>query len=277
MAEIAVTGANGIVGRRVIDLILQAGFSEITAVVRRPLNFGSSGVRTAIATYEDRDALQNAFAGADTLVLITSDGDVASVNEHHRNILTAATKAGVSNVVTLSGIDADQMSPFCYSKVHATLERMLSEQRFNVSIVRASIFSEFLVRWVTAARRSGEIRLPASDGKISLVGRDDVAAALASLAVEPLAGTYNITGPQSLNCAEVALLAGDHYGVPLKFTDITSHEHLVEMVQAGIDPWWMYAYSSMFQAIREQRWAFVSPDFTRLTGLSPKTYAAVLE
>jgi len=277
MAEIAVTGASGKVGGRVVDLLSRSRLSEVIAVARRPLDFGISGVRTAIAAYEDREALRSAFSGADTLVLITSDGDATTVNEHHWNIVTAATEAGISNVVALGGIDADQMSPFCYSKVHAALERMLAEQRFNVSIVRASIFAEFFVQWIADARRSGEIRLPASDGKISLVGRDDVAAALASLAAKPLRGIHNITGPESLDCDEIALVARDRYGIPLKFTNITAQEHLVEMAQAGIDPWWMYAYSSMFQAIREQRWSLVSPDLTKLTGDSPKAFSLILQ
>jgi NAD(P)H dehydrogenase (quinone) len=41
------------------------------------------------------------------------------------------------------------------------------------------------------------------------------------------------------------------------------------MAVAGEDPWWMYAYSTMFASIREQRWAAVSDEVRRLTGCSP--------
>jgi NAD(P)H dehydrogenase (quinone) len=41
------------------------------------------------------------------------------------------------------------------------------------------------------------------------------------------------------------------------------------MAIAGEDPWWMYAYSTMFASIREQRWAAVSDEVRRLTGCSP--------
>jgi len=43
----------------------------------------------------------------------------------------------------------------------------------------------------------------------------------------------------------------------------------VEMAAAGEDPWWMYAYSTMFASIREQRWAAVSGEVHRLTGRPP--------
>jgi NAD(P)H dehydrogenase (quinone) len=46
-------------------------------------------------------------------------------------------------------------------------------------------------------------------------------------------------------------------------------EHWVEMAIAGEDPWWMYAYSTMFASIREQRWAAVSDEVHRLTGCLP--------
>ena len=277
MAVIAVTGARGNVGRKVVELIAEADIADVTAVMRRPLDFGGSRIRTALAAYEDVEALRTAFAGAETLVLVTSDSDAVSEMEHHQNIVTAAKDAGVSNVVSLSSIDADEASPFCYSEVIVSLERILLEKFQNVSLVRTSIFAEFFAEWVTAARKSGDIRLPAADGLISLVGRDDVAAVLASLAADPRAGTYNITGPQSLNCAEVAELGRRSYGVPMKFTDVTPQQHLIEMAQDGIDPWWMYAYSSMFQAIREQRWSLVSNDFNQQVGRSPETFGAILE
>lgn len=276
MPKVAITGASGNVGRRVIELVSESISSEVTAVVRRSVDFSRSDVRSAIAIYEDRDALVTAFSNAETLVLITSDGDTASVHEHHLNIVSAAAIAGVANVVTLSGIDSDPASPFCYSKMHAALERLLSEQGFNVSVVRASMFSEFFLGLTTAAQLNGEIRLPASAGKLSLVGRDDVATALASLAIDPLPGIYNITGPQALDCVEIALLAHNKHGVSLRFTDITAQDHLIEMAQAGMDPWWMYAYSTMFQSIREQRWSHVSDHLLKLTGKPGKPCSSYL-
>ena len=41
------------------------------------------------------------------------------------------------------------------------------------------------------------------------------------------------------------------------------------MAIAGEDPWWMYAYSTMFASVRGQRWAAVSDEVRRLTGRSP--------
>jgi NAD(P)H dehydrogenase (quinone) len=58
-------------------------------------------------------------------------------------------------------------------------------------------------------------------------------------------------------------------GTPLKYVNITPGEHCVEMAAAGEDPWWMYAYSTMFASIRGQRWAAVPGEVHRMTGRSP--------
>ena len=58
-------------------------------------------------------------------------------------------------------------------------------------------------------------------------------------------------------------------GTALEYVSITPAEHCAEMAIAGEDPWWMYAYSTMFASIREQRWAAVSDEVRRLTGCLP--------
>src|SRR5207302_1774411 len=116
---------------------------------------------------------------------------------HHRNMIEAATASGVAHVVLLSGLDADLSSPFCYAVTYARTEEMLAETRLTVSIARASIFAEFFMRWVDAARATGEIRAAAADGRISLVSRADVADCLAALAIGPVnhTTTHEVTGP----------------------------------------------------------------------------------
>jgi NAD(P)H dehydrogenase (quinone) len=276
--SIAVTGARGNIGSKVVQLIANNKDIDVVAVVRRPIGIENLplNVRPIVADYGKPRDLREAFAGIVTLVLITSDGDSASVLTHHRNIIAAAVQTGVSNVVALSSLDADITSPFCYAKTSAFTERMLIETGLSVSIARASIFAEFFKQWPHAARETGELRLPAADGRISLVGRDDVARCLASLAIDSQTGIYGITGPDSLDLATVAELASWKFGTPVKYTDIAPHEHVVEMTKGGLNPWWVYAYSSMFQSIREHRWASISDEVSRLTGRSPTPFGEFL-
>ena len=278
--SIAVTGARGNIGSKVVQLIANNKDLDVVAVVRRPIGIENLpfNVRPIVADYGKPRDLQEAFAGAVTLVLITSDGDSASVLTHHRNIIAAAVQTGVSNVVALSSLDADITSPFCYAKTNAFTERMLAESGLAVSIARASIFSEFFMQWPQTARRSGEIRLPAADGRISLVGRNDVARVLVSLTINPQTGICcDITGPKALDLTTVAELASRIFRRPVRFTDIAPREYVVEIAKEGGDPWWVYAFSTMFDSIREQRWSTVSDDVMRLTGRAPTPFSEIVE
>ena len=279
MLRVAVTGARGNVGKLVVDLLANDNGREVVAVARQPQSENElrRNVRWVVANYSDFAALRKAFEGVETLALISSDGDAASVLMHHRNIIEAAVQTGVSNVVALSSLDADINSPFCYAKTNAFTERMLAESGLAVSIARSSI-SEFFLRWLQTARRSGEIRLPAADGRISLVGRDDVARTLASLTVNPQTGIcYDVTGTRALDLPTIAEVASQIFRKPVHYIDITPREFVVEITKDGGDPWWVYAFSTMFESIREQRWSTVSDALTRLTGYAPTPFREIIE
>jgi NAD(P)H dehydrogenase (quinone) len=270
--RIAVTGATGQVGGQVVRLLAAEQPHQVVALSRRGLPSGQWPARVSAhaANYADPQALGAALRGADTLVFVSSDGPVAEVMVHHRNVIRAARDSGVAHIVALSGLDADLSSPFCYAVSYGYTEQLLAESGCPVSIARASIYSEFFLGFLARSRASGQLRLPAADGRISLVSRADVARCLAALAVAPPSGRHHdITGPQSLDLAKIAALATREWGTLLEYVRITPSEHCAEMAIAGEDPWWMYAYSTMFASIREQRWVAVSDEVHRLTRCWP--------
>lgn len=260
--RIAVTGAGGRLGGQVVELL--AGH-DVVALARRPLSYDHA--TTAIADYADLGALRAALRDVDTLVFVTSDGETERLLMHHHNVIQAVVDSGVTHVVVLSSLDADLDSPFCYAVTGRYTEDLLHAGGSAVSIVRASIYIEFFQRWLTQARTTGQIRLPAADGRISLVSRADVGRCLAALALSPPTGRHHdITGPESLDLPAIAAQTEQVWQTPIKYVDLTPAAYCVEMAQAGEDPWWMYAFSSMFASVREQRWAATSTEVTRLTG-----------
>jgi hypothetical protein len=118
---------------------------------------------------------------ADTLVFVSSDGPVAELTVHHRNVIRAGRDSGVARSVALSGLDADPSSPFCHAVSYGHTGQPLAEGGCPVSIARASIYSEFFPGLLARSRTSGQNRLPAADGRISLVSSADVARCLAPL------------------------------------------------------------------------------------------------
>jgi NAD(P)H dehydrogenase (quinone) len=277
--RIAVTGAGGQLGGHVVELLAAEGAHQVVALTRRELPSAPQPRHVTVAAdYADPVALRAALRGVDTLVFVSSDGETAKVVLHHQNVVRAAADSGVAHIVALSGLDADLRSPFCYAVTYGHTEQLLYDSGCSVSIARASIFTEFFMRWLTrAARANGQIRLPAADGRISLVSRTDVGRCLAALATAtPTGRHHDITGPESLDLPTIAAQAQHTWAVPIEYVDLTPAEFCIEVAREGESPWWLYAFSSMFDSVREQRWSSVSGEVFRITGRAPTSLRDVL-
>lgn len=279
--RIAVTGATGRIGGQVVELLAAAEEHQVVALSRRPPDAArhrhqSPLVVEATADYAHLPALRAALRDVDTLVFVSSDGEATNVLHHHQCVIRAATDSGVTHIVALSGLDADLSSPFCYAVTYGHTERLLAGSDCRVSIARASIYTEFFLGFLTRAG-GRELRLPAADRRISLVSRTDVARCLAALAVAaPTGRHHDITGPESLDLAAVAALAEDVWRMPLRYVDVTQVEQIVELARDGLEPWWVYAYATMFASIREQRWASVSGEVRELVPLDHQDAGSVV-
>jgi NAD(P)H dehydrogenase (quinone) len=277
--RIAVTGASGRLGGQVVRLLAADETHHVVAVSRRGLRTEGqpAHVTTAAADYMDLPALRNALRDVDTLVFVSSDGEAERVLIHHDHVARAAADCGVPHVVALSSLDADLTSPFCYAVINGRTEQMLLDRGCTVTVARASLFTEFFLSFLTEAATSGQVRVPAADGRVSLVSREDVGRCLAAMAVAaPTGRHHDLTGPEPLDLATVAAVAEGVWRTPVRYVDVTPAEHHVEMARSGLEPWWCYAFSSMFASVRGQRWDAVSDEVLRWTGRPPAPLAEVL-
>jgi NAD(P)H dehydrogenase (quinone) len=276
--RIAVTGARGRIGRKVVDLLVADREHQVVAMTRSSDNpLGSPGVEWGVADYEDLPALCKVMQDVDTLVFISSDGEGWKVLQHHRNVIEAAAASGVGHIVALSGLDADARSPFCYAVTYAYTEQLISDCGCSFSVARASIYTEFFLQWLIQGRDTGQLRLPASDGRISLVSRGDVAQSLAALATAaPTGNRHEITGPEALDLHALAGMAEREWGKRIEYVNTTPTDHRIAMALAGEEAWWQYAYSTMFESIRDQRWEKVTDQVLSLTGHNPTSVAGVI-
>lgn len=275
--RIAVTGATGRLGRQVVNLLAASSEHEVVALVRDLSAFGTQSVEAAYAEYTDLRSLQTALRGVDVLVFVSSDGDAAKMMVHHQNVVRAASDNAVSHVVYLSGIDADVDSPFCYAYTNGYTEQILKASGCGYSFARASIYAEFFMSFLQHGRAAGELRLPAADGRLSLVSRADVGRCLAALALSPPSGRHHdLTGPGSLNLDEIAEITSAAWGASVRYVDVPPSSFAAELAAEGEEPWWTLAYSTMFASVREQRWGVVSDAVLQLTGRHPVSLAHVL-
>jgi NAD(P)H dehydrogenase (quinone) len=272
-----VTGAAGKLGGQVVRLLADGREHQVVALARGRVAIDSAVVTTAYAEYADLASLKAALREVDVLVFVSSDGDAAKMMVHHQNVVRAALDSKVSHIVYLSGVDADLASPFCYAYTNGYTEQLLTSSGCAFSVARASIYTEFFLWFLRRGQASGEIRLPTNGGCLSLVSRTDVGRCLAALATSaPTGRHHDITGPASLDLPTLVEITSRAWNTPLTYTDISPADFAAELATDGQDPWWTFAFCSMFASIREQRWDVVSDELRRVTGREPLTVADIL-
>jgi NAD(P)H dehydrogenase (quinone) len=272
---ILVTGASGHVGNAVVSRLASLGH-EVAALVRNPEAARRrlpSGTTPRVGDYADAAALKRAFTGIDDLVLISSDGDANAVMRHHANAIEAARAAGVRHIIFTSIVDIDRASPFYYAPAYRDAERRLAACGVPSTILRCGLYSDFILdTWLAPARQTGELALPAGQGRMAPVSRDDVAAAVVAVAARPdkSPAICTITGDRALGFDEIAAAYGAATARPLRYRPCSVDEYLASV--AHLEDPWPRAFATLCTSIAEGRYASTSSDFTALTGKQPKSF-----
>ena len=105
-----ITGASGHLGRLVVDQLLAAGTSPARIVatgrdVDKLTDLAQNGVTVRRADFADPITLEDAFAGADAMLLVSTT-TVGERFGNARNAIDAAVRAGVSRIVYTSIVNA---------------------------------------------------------------------------------------------------------------------------------------------------------------------------
>jgi len=237
-----------------------------------------SGTPLRIADYEDSQALRRAFAGADQIILVSSDGDARAVMRHHANAIAAAAEAGPSRIIFMSIVDIDPGSPFYYAPVYRDAERRLAASGVPSTILRCGLYSDFILdHWLKPAVVSGEVLLPAGQGPVAPISREDVATAIVAIASQP--GThgqsYAVTGHRALTLDEIVAAFSDVAGRPIRYSVCTRSDYLA-WTWANLEDPWPHAFSTLCESISEGRFGRVSKDFAELVGHEPESLSQYL-
>jgi len=185
---VAVTGATGFVGSRLLPILAQGG-QEVLALTRREAS-EVSGVEWVSGSLEDQGSLRRLAEGADALIhvagVINADaagfeaGNVAGTAA----VLEAAKAAGVRRFVHVSSLAAREPELSHYGASKARSEALVRESGLDFGIVRPpAVYGpgdrETLELFRMAKR--GLILLPPA-GRLSLLHADDLARLLLALA-----------------------------------------------------------------------------------------------
>ncbi len=245
---VALTGVTGELGGRVARRLAVLG--PLRLVGRDPGRMPDiPGAEVALAPgYDDRAAMAAAFAGADTVFLVSGRESPNRVEEH-MSAVNAAVDAGVERIVYTSFLGAAPDTTFTLGRHHYATEEYIKATGLAWTFLRDSLYLDFVPFFASA---EGVIAGPAGDGRCAYVARDDVA----DVAVAVLAGegrhdgqAYELTGPAAFTLAEAAAALTAVSGREVRYVDETEEEAYASRAHYGAPDYEVEGWVTSYQAI----------------------------
>ena len=271
---IIVTGANGKLGREIVEsLLTRVPASQIGVSVRKPeeaSGFAARGVRVRAGDFADAGSLAWAFEGASQLLLISSNSSGDAAVTHHRNAIEAARAAGAERIVYTSQMGSNPRSPFGPMPDHAATEALLAESDGAFISLRNGFYTASGMMLLGNALETGELVAPA-DGPVAWTAHSDLAevAALA-LTGDALDGiTPPLTASETLDLAGIAAIAGEMNGKTIRRVVVSDEEFVARMVARGVPDERAAFVLGMFEAMRNGEFAALDPTLGYLLGRAP--------
>ena len=237
-STIAVTGATGQLGHLVINhLLKKVPASSVIAIVRNPskaADLASGGILVRKANYTDLPALEEALASVDKLLLVSSS-EVGQRALQHRNIITAANRAGVKFLVYTSLLHADTSS-LDLAAEHAETESMIKASGLPYAILRNGWYTENYTMSALGAVANGAFLGSAGDGHIASAARNDYAEAAAAVLLNPPRSgeVFELAGDEAYTLTDLAAEISRQTGKSIPYHDLSAEEYRATLVQAGL-------------------------------------------
>ena len=194
--KLTIIGGTGLIGSRLVAKLKERGHEAVPASL-------NTGVNTLTG-----QGLAQALAGAEVVVDVSNSPSFedAAVLQFFTtstlNILAAAKAAAVRHYVALSIVGIDARTDSGYMRAKLVQEPLIKASSLPYSIVRATQFFEFIDRIADDATVGTTVHV--APVRFQPIAADDVAEALARVAVEPPRnGTMEIAGPDQFRLDEL--------------------------------------------------------------------------
>lgn len=237
---IVITGANGQLGRLVIQSLLEKiPATQIVAAVRSPekaQDIADLGVQVRQADYNRPDTLDAAFNGASKVLLISSS-EVGSRVAQHQAVIAAAQRAGVSLLAYTSLLRADT-TPLALASEHVATEQALKASGIPFVLLRNGWYTENYAASIQPALAHGVFIGSAGTGRIASASRADYAQAAATvIASEGQAGLiYELAGDEAYTLADFAAELSRQAGQRVSYQDLPQAAFADALAGAGLPP-----------------------------------------
>ena len=236
---IAITGASGQLGRKVIEnLLKEIKPNRLIAIVRNPEKVADLkvlGVEVRKADYSRAETLPAALQGVGKLLLISSS-EIGQRRAQHANVIEAAKGAGVPLIVYTSVLHADT-SPLPLALEHRETEAFLAASgSIPFVLLRNGWYTENYTAGIPVALEHGAFLGCAGDGKIASAARADYAAAAAKILLSDnrQGQVYELAGDSAYTLSELAQEISQQSGKNVVYKNLNQNEYKDVLLGAGL-------------------------------------------
>ncbi len=262
---ILVTGATGKIGSSIARHLERLGM-KFRLLVRDPNKLSDfPEAEKFTGSYGDVESLDRAFTNVSAAFIVSGYAEPGERAKLHRNAFQAAQRAGVRYLIYLSTLGASPASHFPMSRDHYESERFLKATGVSHAILQDSFYSELAVQMFN---EQGVMKGPGGQGKVSWVGREEIAEAAAKLLARerPLPGTFPMTGPSALSLSETAAMLSSLKHQTLRYEDESLGAAREWRSKLGVPEWEVDTWVGSYEAIAAGEFETVDPALATILG-----------
>ncbi|WP_419320602.1 SDR family oxidoreductase [Caulobacter sp. ErkDOM-E] len=274
--KLLVTGAGGQLGRRVVELLLQAG-ADVVAASRDPSKLADlveQGAEARQADFDDPTSLVSAFAGVDRLLLISTDalGQPGQRIGQHRAAVAAAVAAGVKHIVYTSAPAPTPKAGGGVMDDHFWTEQAIIASGLDWTLLRHNLYAEVILMGAAQAVASGQLFTATGGLGRSYVTREDCARTDAAALLHAKGRQIlDVTGPEAITQDQLAALLSEVSGRPVAHIGLTAEQLRGGLTGAGLPDFVADMLIDFDVAAAQGYHAVLTPTVEALTGRKPGT------
>lgn len=235
---IAVTGANGQLGRLVINQLLEKlPPDQIVAVVRNPetaTDLQALGVAVRKGDYDDPMSLKESFKGVKKVLLISAVVPGQRLRQHMA-VIDAAREAGVKLIAYTSMLGADTSHSMLAGE-HLATEHYLIASGMDYVLLRNGWYIENHTAALPMAAQRGALIASSGSGHFASASRADYAGAAVAVLTQPghANKTYELAGDTAFTMHDLAAAASAKLNQVIVFRNLPPSEYEAALLEMGL-------------------------------------------
>lgn len=284
--NILVTGATGHFGKAVISFLLEKGISpdNIIALVRneeKAKDLKAKGVALKFGDYDNYNSLVNAFDGIDKLLFVSAS-DIENRGKQHKNVVKAATEAGVKHIFYTSFVrkNETETSPIAVlAKAHIDTEIAIKSSGMKYTIFRNNLYLDVLPMFLGENVLETGVFLPAGNAASAFALRTDMAEATANVVAnsDHENKDYEFSNTENFTFQDVAMILSRISNKNITYTSPDKETFTNVLTQAGVPAAAIGMAAGFAEAIKQGEFQSSQTDLDRLLGRKPTSLETFLK